>query len=87
MCNISRIKGFITFAGSEYINVFHSVGMLFSCVPFKNWDADEPREGVFVIIDKHLEQKGLQDRFKKSATQEIKVLILLLKIKKLIIEI
>ena len=65
--NIYRMKGFIAIAGSEYKYVFHSVGMLFSCVPFKKWELNEPKVCVFVIIGKHLEQKWLEDRFKESA--------------------
>lgn len=53
--NIYRMKGFLAIEGSEYKYVFHSVGMLFSCVPFKKWEENEPRICVFVIIGKHLE--------------------------------
>ena len=53
--NIYRMKGFLAIEGSDMKFVFHSVGMLFSCVPLKEWGKDEKRECVFVIIGKHLE--------------------------------
>ena len=54
--NIYRMKGFLAIEGSDDKFVFHSVGMLFSCVPYMKWKPDEKRECLFVIIGKHLEQ-------------------------------
>ena len=53
--NIYRMKGFLAVQGSEDKFVFHSVGMLFSCVPYMKWKPGEKRECLFVIIGKHLE--------------------------------
>lgn len=47
--------------------MFHSVGMLFNCVPFKDWEADEKRECVLVIIGKHLAHSWLKEQFHNAA--------------------
>lgn len=65
--NIYRMKGFLAIQGLDQKYVFHSVGMLTSCTPYKPWGENEKRECVFVIIGKHLEQKWLEDRFKSAA--------------------
>lgn len=53
--NIYRMKGFLAVEGCDDKFVFHSVGMLFSCVPYMKWKPDEKRQCLFVIIGKHLE--------------------------------
>ena len=53
--NIYRMKGFLAIQGAKEKYVFHSVGMLFNCVPFTRWKDDEKKECVLVIIGKHLE--------------------------------
>ena len=67
------MKGFLAIQGSSMKFVFHSVGMIMSCVPLKEWGPNEKRECVFVIIGKHLEQKWLEDRFRKAAVKEVQV--------------
>ena len=71
--NIYRMKGFLAIQGQEDKFVFHSVGMLFTCIPHKPWGPEEKRECVFVIIGKHLEQKWLEDRFKRAAVRKVEV--------------
>ena len=67
--NIYRMKGFLAIEGSPKKFVFHSVGMLFTCVPLVDWKPDEKRECLFVIIGKHLEQKWLEDQFRAAAVK------------------
>ena len=71
--NIYRMKGFLAVQDSPMKFVFHSVGMLFNCVPLSRWEEGEKRECIFVIIGKHLEQKWLEDRFKAAAIKEAPV--------------
>ena len=59
--NIYRMKGFLSIEGRDDKFVFHSVGMIFTCVPYMKWKPDEKRECLFVIIGKHLEQQWLED--------------------------
>ena len=68
--NIYRMKGFLAIKDCSMKFVFHSVGMLFSCSPYSEWEPNEKRECVFVIIGKHLEQKWLEDTFKSIAIQK-----------------
>ena len=42
--NIYRMKGFLALQGSDQKFVFHSVGMLFNCVPFTEWKEGEKKE-------------------------------------------
>lgn len=65
--NIYRMKGFLAIQGCKEKFVFHSVGMLFSCVPFKDWEPEETRECVLVIIGKHLEDKWIRGKFMGAA--------------------
>ena len=71
--NIYRMKGFLAIEDSDMKFVFHSVGMLFSCVPYQKWGADEKRECLFVIIGKHLEQGWLEEQFKSAAVNQAAV--------------
>jgi G3E family GTPase len=59
--NIYRMKGFLAIQGSKDKFVFHSVGMLFNCVPFTEWKEGEKKECVFVIIGKELEHDWLKE--------------------------
>ena len=65
--NIYRMKGFLAIEGATEKFVFHSVGMLFSCVPFTEWKPDEKRECVLVIIGKQLEHAWIKDVFHSAA--------------------
>lgn len=71
--NIYRMKGFLAVEGQEDKFVFHSVGMLFSCVPHSKWKPDEKRECLFVIIGKHLEQAWLEEQLKNAAVQKVEL--------------
>ena len=71
--NIYRMKGFLAIKDSPMKFVFHSVGMLFNCVPLCQWEKGEKKECVFVIIGKHLEQKWLEEKFKAAAIKEAEV--------------
>jgi len=53
--NIYRMKGFIAVQGDDLKYVFHSVGMLMQLEPLEEWEPDEKRECLIVIIGKHLE--------------------------------
>ena len=61
------MKGFLAIDGADQKFVFHSVGMLFSCVPFTEWKPDEKRECVLVIIGKQLEDKWIKEVFHSAA--------------------
>ena len=67
------MKGFLAIEGSDMKHVFHSVGMLYSCQPYKKWEEGEKRECLFVIIGKHLEQEWLEEQFKEAAVRKTEV--------------
>lgn len=49
--------------------MFHSVGCNFGITPMVPWEEDEKRECLFVIIGKNLQQKWLEEEFKKASVK------------------
>lgn len=68
--DIFRMKGFLAIEGEAQKYVFHSVGMCVELEPLEEWQPEEKRECLIVVIGKNLEHDWFEEKICEALTSK-----------------